>query len=372
MDSAKYVPDPLSFQMGLHAMAAMVGGMAPLMTPPLGVNPMAGLMGPHVAGAMASSVFPTPEVVPGFTPAVPPPPQHFPNIPMTVKKKDCSPTAPEDSPWGVRAGAGIDKYKEIDSTLEEQEPQAPAWETLVKDSSLPRMEFSEPPGLEGYDLLSKVSSQASMHTDDIGGRMRRVLWTVYSRKLKGSNKVVVSPSFKLFPWGTFRMMLVPMAANDRKGGGSFKNAKGRGIVQVKCEDELDEESEVRFRISVRGSDKSGPTEDQPRGPVVHKFADSSICSLPREQEEWDFQKDVDSTQAFVVCLEVLFKGETIWPDGIYSPSHEAPGLAAIAEKGEEGSAATAGMGSDVREGVEDLSTALETVKLDPAITQSVL
>merc|ERR1719361_3191173 len=115
-------------------------------------------------------------------------------------------------------------------------------------------------------------------------------------------------------------MLVPSDQHERKGGGSFKKAKGRGIVQVKCGDDLDEaaDSNVILRISVRGGGESvfGQGEDLPRGPKEHNFALGGLFGLPQEQEEWDFQKHVDASQTFVVCLEILPPDRSKWPSDI--------------------------------------------------------
>merc|ERR1712232_360297 len=127
-----------------------------------------------------------------------------------------------------------------------------------------------------------------------------------SKKLKGSDKVAVSPPFQIpTTTATSRMMLLPSAQHERKGGSSFKKAKGKGIVQVKCEDDLAEacDSNVTLRISVRGGVSQG--EDPPRGPFQHNFALVGIWGLPQEQEEWDFLKHVDASQTFMVCLDIL-------------------------------------------------------------------
>eukprot|EP00927_Polykrikos_kofoidii_P073613 TRINITY_DN69630_c0_g1_i1.p1 TRINITY_DN69630_c0_g1~~TRINITY_DN69630_c0_g1_i1.p1 ORF type:complete len:452 (+),score=60.57 TRINITY_DN69630_c0_g1_i1:72-1427(+) len=145
----------------------------------------------------------------------------------------------------------------------------------------------------------------------------RVRWNVDARKLKVKDKVAVSPSFEFnddIP-GTFRMMLLPTAVSERKGGASFKKAKGKGSVHVKCESSLDDVHDriLAITFSLRGlnEDDSHCTDDvprqltAPRGPVMHNFKDSGMCSLPKDQEEWDFGKATDDeTQSFVVLLEI--------------------------------------------------------------------
>lgn len=137
----------------------------------------------------------------------------------------------------------------------------------------------------------------------------RVHWTVDARKLRGNDKQAVSPPFELsfgaaFNHVTFKMMIYPKVMNDNKGGASFKKAKGRGYIQLKCEAELSEAvAQVRFRLSIGGS--AGKSEE-PRGPMLHNFAQSAVCGLPKEMEEWDFNSVVDNdSMTFVVCLEIV-------------------------------------------------------------------
>jgi len=130
-------------------------------------------------------------------------------------------------------------------------------------------------------------------------------WTVDARKLRGNDKQAVSPPFDLgghFSQVTFKMMLYPTAINDGKGGASFKKARGRGYVQLKCEAELLEAAaNVSFRIHVG--------KQPPRGPVQHNFLHSAVCGLPKEIEEWDFGAAVDNeSMTFVVCLEIIPMG----------------------------------------------------------------
>lgn len=136
----------------------------------------------------------------------------------------------------------------------------------------------------------------------------RVHWTVDARKLRGNDKQAVSPPFELsfgnqFPNVTFKLMLYPKVVNDAKGGASFKKARGRGYVQLKCEAELSEAiANVSFRVSIG----SGVSMQEPRGPVSHNFSSSAVCGLPKEQEEWDFSNVVDQeSMTFVVCLEIV-------------------------------------------------------------------
>jgi len=73
----------------------------------------------------------------------------------------------------------------------------------------------------------------------------RINWTVDARKLRGNDKQAVSPPFELsfgpgHPSVTFKMMIYPKVSSENKGGASFKKAKGKGSIQLKCEAELEE------------------------------------------------------------------------------------------------------------------------------------
>merc|ERR1712187_757942 len=115
----------------------------------------------------------------------------------------------------------------------------------------------------------------------------RICWTVDARKLRGNDKQAVSPPFDLsfgtrLPNVTFKMMIYPKIIHAEKGGASFKKARGKGHIQLKCESELPAGSaKVSFCLSI-GSKNSMKT---PRGPVFHDFSSSAVCGL---SEEWDF------------------------------------------------------------------------------------
>jgi len=99
------------------------------------------------------------------------------------------------------------------------------------------------------------------------------------------------------------MLIQPLVVNDKKGGGSFKKAGGRGYVEVACEQGLPlGVPDVCFQVSLGTGDQRTP----PRGPVKHNFAEKSIGGLPRKQGLWDFNVAVDrETHTFVVCLEIF-------------------------------------------------------------------
>jgi len=137
----------------------------------------------------------------------------------------------------------------------------------------------------------------------------QVLWTVSAKTLKSSAREVVSPAFDLsfsrrVP---FKMFIRPSCGHEQRGGG-FKQAKGKGTVEVRCLPSVSasEKPVVTFRIAVGSSG-----DDPARGPIHHDFSQRLICGLPAHQAEWDFTKHVDSeSKTFVVCLEIL-SGATV-------------------------------------------------------------
>lgn len=132
-------------------------------------------------------------------------------------------------------------------------------------------------------------------------------WSVDARKLKTSDKVIVSPSFE---WpedeadsAKFKLMIIPKAVNDKKGGSSFKKAKGKAVVEVKCEANPPKK-EVKLRLAV--TDKENPKMlKEFRGPVVHNFSEANICNMkvPHCDEEWDLPYD-NTEPTFLVRLEI--------------------------------------------------------------------
>lgn len=141
----------------------------------------------------------------------------------------------------------------------------------------------------------------------VPSQIYRIRWTVDARKLKGTDREAVSPGFELSfrRFVTFKMVIRPKQVHDLRGGASFKKAKGKGSVELRCLEKVEAAAApiVTFRIAV-GSGQSGG--EPPRGPVTHDFSDRAICGLAETEKEWDFSKHVDQeTQTFVVVLEIL-------------------------------------------------------------------
>jgi len=277
----------------------------------------------------------------------PPPPEAPPGIPMVPAEPPPPPPAPPGPAAGVgvigqgadlRAFAGIDREASCTSSLavgsfdllnpladfDLSSGAAPGFEllrqpALARASSVPHEDSLS--AMLPQPMLSRAKSSPAgplppqpptMTQSRVkDGTVLRTGWTVDSRKLKVKDKVAVSPSFELdgVP-GTFRMMLYPTAVSERKGGASFKKAKGKGSVHIKCESPLGEVYGGAVTLTILvcspNEEDDDSEEEAARGPLKHNFAESGICSLPKDQEEWDFGKATDEdTQNFVVQLDIL-------------------------------------------------------------------
>lgn len=133
-------------------------------------------------------------------------------------------------------------------------------------------------------------------------RCVKISWPVDSRKLRGMDKQVVSPSFELCPGMPCKLMIKPRIAAEKKRQANFKTAGGRGYCEVKCEaDASVAPPKVRFHFSIG----SGLQQQSARGPVVHDFANNTVGRLPSDIAEWNFSSAVDTeSSTLMVCLEL--------------------------------------------------------------------
>jgi len=129
----------------------------------------------------------------------------------------------------------------------------------------------------------------------------KIAWPVDARKLRSVDKQIVSPSFELFGI-PFKLMMKPRIAKQAKGQASFKTARGRGYIELKCEADA---SVVLPTVSFCTSIGDGSRWQSPRGPVVHDFTSSSVSSLPHSIAEWNFSEAVDAdSMTLPVCVEL--------------------------------------------------------------------
>eukprot|EP00930_Biecheleria_cincta_P055034 TRINITY_DN41402_c0_g1_i1.p1 TRINITY_DN41402_c0_g1~~TRINITY_DN41402_c0_g1_i1.p1 ORF type:complete len:366 (+),score=64.68 TRINITY_DN41402_c0_g1_i1:43-1140(+) len=145
-----------------------------------------------------------------------------------------------------------------------------------------------------------------------------VIWTVDAKKLKSGDKILVSPPFEVACVSRrFKMMLCPRPISDKKGGACFKNAKGRGFVQLKCEtgETADGLGMMSINISVGPGRADSAWQSPLKQPVHHDFDDCGVCSfeakseamLPEsaEKDDWNFLQAVDgASQTFAVRLDL--------------------------------------------------------------------
>jgi hypothetical protein len=122
---------------------------------------------------------------------------------------------------------------------------------------------------------------------------------------------MVSPSFKM-PFGSdsadvnFKLMMSATCTSTKWGGSTWKSSKGRGMIQLKCEDALTQDTYICCWMSV-GHDE---IQSDKRGPVKHNFAETATCSLPRGQEEWNFQ-EYARDGSVTVRVEVKTAGDEV-------------------------------------------------------------
>jgi len=163
----------------------------------------------------------------------------------------------------------------------------------------------------GSGALAAPAPQTLERAFSVDSGLFRVRWAVDVRKLKSQDKQTVSPVFYL-PFGPalpnvpFRLMIYPKTVNAAKGGASFKKARGRGYIHLKCEADLEgNPAYVRFRLMIVQGDKF----KGPRGPVDHDFSQHFVAELGPEEAEWNFSEIVDpSVPTFIVVLELVPSG----------------------------------------------------------------
>jgi len=184
-----------------------------------------------------------------------------------------------------------------------------AWPGIHEGMPVPETQYAVP-GAEVTSDTPPPRPQVMQTAFSVASSIYRVRWTVDARKLKSTDREMVSPSFDLsFAGGQvqFKMVMRPIAVSEGRGGASFKRAKGKGTVELRCLSEVSPSMKpvVIFQIAV-GSSISKAKQFPPRGPVKHDFTQKPIVGLPEGSEQWEFGKAVDeATQTFVVSLEIL-------------------------------------------------------------------
>lgn len=128
-------------------------------------------------------------------------------------------------------------------------------------------------------------------------------WTVDAARLRGNDKVIVSPPFGL-PLGeghgsanaTFKLVITPEDAPAAAKGASFKRTRGVGSLKLKCENELPASCIVIQVVRAAGRERGG-------APRAHDFAQCPVCVC---WDACDFSGLVDEVSStFDVVLDVL-------------------------------------------------------------------
>lgn len=137
---------------------------------------------------------------------------------------------------------------------------------------------------------------------------RCVRWAIDVRKLRSSDRLLVSPQFSLplvSPHATFKLMILPRDPIQPKGGGSFRSSKGRGKLHWKCEDERDcAASTLQFKLFPLAAGRTLPVERAhiANAKLSHDFGANSLCQCA---EVWNFVKLAGSSAKLTIWLETV-------------------------------------------------------------------
>jgi len=157
----------------------------------------------------------------------------------------------------------------------------------------------EPSSTEPTQRL-KSTDESNVPADDAVPHSKEFSWTVPAQKFKLTDKSIVSTSFDVLMGDMqvpFLVQITASKSNDRKGGHSFKKAKGCGKLEVNCK--------KRPPDNVKPVDIAFVVGDEKRGPVKHNFVENSLCGLPRDLEEWDFPAAEDkASQTVTIRVEI--------------------------------------------------------------------
>lgn len=153
------------------------------------------------------------------------------------------------------------------------------------------------------------SNSAPLQCDKDGTEVK---WKIHARRVKGTDRSLVSPPFTLpgSP-GVFKLMLLAKATSGKWGGASFKSAQGKGIIYLKCEEpDAAKDQAMTFEISVDGAggqwQESHGKLPRQRQRFIHNFADKGVCEVINKDEEWNFwdAAAADNNLFFCVCLKL--------------------------------------------------------------------
>jgi len=122
-----------------------------------------------------------------------------------------------------------------------------------KSSSFVRLEDLVP---RHATMVPPPSGSKSVSCSYLPGGIARIRWLVDARRLSGHDTTLVSPAFSMDLPGCgqqdFKLVVHSAYGHGGKGGAGFRNAKGRGRMELKCEVQLQGEYDITI-TKVEGS-----------------------------------------------------------------------------------------------------------------------
>lgn len=188
--------------------------------------------------------------------------------------------------------------------------QVPAWGLpppglgMMQAAPAPLLPANVPPE-EPHSC--KSSGAASPYSNTLTSQYTYTYtFTVSKKKLQSREPTVVSSVFAV-PMGdafvNFKVVVAAKHLNNRRGGCCFRTAKGKALLQLKCEGTPPMHAS-RIKFSFRLG--SGVQSEAPRDPVVHDFSQTMVGRLPQDQEEWDLLAAMDpETEACTIYVETI-------------------------------------------------------------------
>mmetsp|Transcript_37931 Transcript_37931/g.101072 ORF Transcript_37931/g.101072 Transcript_37931/m.101072 type:complete len:665 (-) Transcript_37931:457-2451(-) len=161
------------------------------------------------------------------------------------------------------------------------------------DSSAERNPVADPAPSAGGGVSSPLSCNI---------RLSLVSWEIRDAPgLFASNtRKVVSPWLDALPGIQVKATVVSSSVSGKQGSRSFRDAKGRGALELKCEAAS---APLTFRVWVgSAARRDGVAHTSSRGPFTHDFAVNSTFRLPGHDAEWDFAP-LAQHPPVRVCLE---------------------------------------------------------------------
>jgi len=159
--------------------------------------------------------------------------------------------------------------------------------------------------VESQSLTRVPVVQSAICVDYEGRQVYRISWTLDSRKWHSKDREAVSPAFNGPPSvcgqqvPQFKMILRPKAASEGRGGASFKSSKGKGMVLVRCLDQVtgNMNPNVTYRITCG---------EETRGPVTRNISTNTTSGPGEDKAVWDFSR-CHKRSTFVISLEFILE-----------------------------------------------------------------